>query len=101
MSNTNQNKKIKNTKIIFDKERDELIISGSENQLASPKEYLVGTWWNHEIIQAKAQISAVSGRIIEQKVTFLRKEKLNLYGKNYNALRFNLLSTDKNLPLKK
>jgi hypothetical protein len=101
LSNTNQNKKIKNTKIIFDKERDELIISGSENQLASPKEYLVGTWWNHEIIQAKAQISAVSGRIIEQKVTFLGKEKLNLYGKNYNALRFNLLSTDKNLPLKK
>ena len=101
LSNTNQNKKIKNTKIIFNKERDELIISGSENQLVSPKEFLVGTWWNHEIIQAKAQISAVSGRIIEQKVTFLGKEKLNLYGKNYNALRFNLLSTDKNLPLKK
>ena len=29
----------------------------------------------HEI--AKAQISAVSGRIIEQKVNFLGKEKLN------------------------
>ena len=58
----------------------------------------MGTWWNHEILQAKAQISAVSGRIIDQKVTFLGKEKLNLYGKNYNALRFNLSSTDKKLP---
>ena len=71
LSNTNQNKKIKNTEITFNKEKDKLIISGSENQLISPKEYLVGTWWNHEIIQAKAQISAISGRIIDQKVIFL------------------------------
>lgn len=101
LSNTNQNKKIKNTKINFDKEKKKLIISGSENQLISPKEYLVGTWWNHEIIQAKAQISAVSGRIIDQKVTFLGKEKINLYGKTYDALRFNLSSTDENLPKNK
>jgi hypothetical protein len=98
LSNTNQNKKIKSTKIIFDKEKNKLIISGSQNQLISPKENLVGTWWNHEIIQAKAQISAVSGRIIDQKVTFLGKEKINLYEKTYNALRFNLSSTDQNLP---
>ena len=100
-SNTNQNKKIKNTKIRFNKEKDELIISGSENQITSPKEHPVGTWWGHHIIKAKAQISAVSGRIIEQKVNFLGKEKLNLYGKNYNSLRFNILSTDESLPKKK
>ena len=98
LSNTNQNKKIKNTKIIFDKKINKLIISGSENQLTSPKEYTVGTWWNHEIIQAKAQISAVSGRIIDQKVSFLGKEQINLYGKNYNALHFNFSSTDQSLP---
>ena len=96
-SNTNQNKKIKNTEIKFDKEKDHLIISGSQNQLISPKKYPVGTWWNHEIVQAKAQISGVSGRIIDQKVTFLGKEKLNLYGKNHTALRFNFSSTDENL----
>jgi hypothetical protein len=33
LSNTNQNKKIKSTKIIFDKEKNKLIISGSQNQL--------------------------------------------------------------------
>ena len=64
ISNTNQNKKIKKTEIKFDKKKNNLAISGSENQLTSPKEYPVGTWWDHEIIQAKAQISAVSGRII-------------------------------------
>ena len=26
------------------------------------------------------------------------EEKINLYGKNFDALRFNLSSTDKNLP---
>lgn len=100
-SKTNQNKKIKNTEINFDKKKQELIITGSENQLSSPKEYLVGTWWNHEIVQAKAQISAISGRIIEQKVTFLGKETISLYGKTYQALRFNFSSSDKSLPDKK
>jgi hypothetical protein len=100
-SKTNQNKKIKNTEINFDKKKQELIITGSENQLSSPKEYLVGTWWNHEIVQAKAQISAISGRIIEQKVTFLGKETISLYGKTYEALRFNFSSSDKSLPDKK
>jgi hypothetical protein len=97
-SKTNQNKKIKNTEINFDDIKKELIITGSENQLSSPKEYPVGTWWNHEIVQAKAQISGISGRIIMQKVIFLGKEKINLYGKDYNALRFNFTSSDETLP---
>jgi hypothetical protein len=100
-SKTNQNNKIKNTEIIYDKKNKELLISGSENTLTSPKEYPVGTWWDHEIVQAKAQISAISGRIIKQKVTFIGKEKINLYGKTYNALRFNFSSSDKSLPDKK
>ena len=100
-SKTKQNKKIKNTVITFDKVKDKLIITGSENQLTSPKEYMAGTWWNHEIIQAKAQISAISGRIIEQKVIFLGKEKLNLYGKTYDALHFNFSSSDETLPSNK
>ena len=101
LSRTNQNKKIKKTEINFDRTKNKLIITGSENELISPKEYPVGTWWNHEIVQAKAQISAISGRIIEQKVNFLGKEKIILYGKTYNALRFNFSSSDPKLPDKK
>ena len=100
-SKTNQNKKIKNTEITFDKIKQKLIITGSENQLSSPKEHLVGTWWNHDIVKANAQISAISGRIIEQKVTFLGKKEIILYGKNYVALHFNFSSSDENLPDKK
>ena len=50
---------------------------------------IIGTWWNHEIVQKKAQISAVSGRIIEQKVKFIGKEDVKIGNKVYKTLRFN------------
>ena len=58
---------------------------------------MLGTWWNHSIVKADAQISAVSGRIIKQKVTFLGKENIELNGKLYKTLHFNFSSSDKKL----
>ena len=94
-STTNQNGKEKYVNIIF--ENDEYIIDGSSYKGRAPKDYLIGTWWNHSIVKAKAQISAVSGRIIEQRVTFLGKEKIKFNNKEYNALHFNFSSADKKL----
>ena len=53
--------------------------------------------WNHEIVKAKAQISAISGRVIEQKVTFVGKETINIGEKKFNTLRFNFSSSDETL----
>jgi len=94
-SKTDQNgkKKYVNMKM----EGGEYIIDGSSYKGKAPKEYLLGTWWNHSIVKAAAQISAVSGRIIKQKVTFLGKETINLGGKTFNTLHFNFSSTDKKL----
>ena len=78
-------------------ENGEYIIDGSSYKGKAPKEYLLGTWWNHSIVKTAAQISAVSGRIIKQKVTFLGKETIKLGNKSYNALHFNFSSTDKKL----
>ena len=100
-SKTLQNKKEKFVDINYDKEKDELLINGSSYQGVAPKDYIVGTWWNHEIINANAQISAISGRIIKQKVTFLGKEKVKLNGKTYDSLHFNFSSSDESLPEKK
>ena len=100
-SKTNQNKKKKYVNIKFDEINSKLIVDGSSYKGDADKDFIVGTWWNHEIIKAKAQISAISGRIIHQKVTFLGKERLNINGKTYEALRFNFSSSDKNLPEKK
>ena len=94
-SKTNQNGKEKYVNIKL--ENNELKIDGSSYKGMAPTKYLLGTWWNHSIVKAPAQISAVSGRIIEQKVTFLGKEKLNIDGKIYNALHFNFSSSNKSL----
>ena len=51
-----------------------------------------------EIIQAKAQISGISGRIIEQTVTFIGKEEIKLGEKTFKTLRFNFKSSDESLP---
>ena len=98
-SKTNQNEKNKYVNIIL--ENNEYIVDGSSYKGKAPVDFLIGTWWNHDIVEAKAQISAVSGRIIKQKVKFLGKETIQLAEKEYNTLHFNFSSTDKKLDKKK
>ena len=95
---TNQNKKEKYVNIKIDERDNNLIIDGSSFKGKADKDIIVGTWWNHEIVQKKAQISAVSGRIIEQKVKFIRKEDVKIGDKTYKTLHFNFSSSDPNLP---
>ena len=99
-SETNQNKKEKYVNISIDSDKN-LIVDGSSYKGKTSKENIIGTWWNHEIVKAKAQISAISGRIIEQKVTFVGKEKVIIGDKTFNTLRFNFKSSDESLPEKK
>ena len=94
-SNTNQNDKKKYVNIEL--KDNEYIIDGSSYKGMVPTEFLIGTWWNHSIVEAKAQISAVSGRIIKQKVKFFGNETINFDEKSYNTLHFNFSSTDKKL----
>ena len=98
-SKTDQNGKSKYVNIIL--ENNEYIIDGSSYKGRVSDEYVIGTWWNHSILKAKAQISAVSGRIIKQKVKFLGKETIKISEKEYNTLHFNFSSTDKKLDKKK
>ena len=97
-SKTNQNKKEKYVNIKLNKDKNKLFIDGSSYKGDAEINFMVGTWWNHEIVKAKAQISAISGRIIEQKVKFLGKKQIELNGKSYEALHFKFLSSDETLP---
>ena len=94
-SKTNQNGKEKYVNIRA--KGNDLIIDGSSYKGKVSNEYLLGTWWNHSIVKAPAQISAVSGRIIKQKVTFLGKEEIKFGEKTFKTLHFNFSSTDKKL----
>ena len=96
-SKTNQNKKEKYVNITVDSNNKNLIIDGSSFKGSVDKDIIIGTWWNHEIVQKKAQISAVSGRIIEQKVEFIGKEEIIIGDKTYKTLRFNFSSSDPSL----
>ena len=97
-SKTKQNKKDRYVNIKFNPSDDNLIIDGSSYKGNANKDFIVGTWWNHEIIKAKAQISGISGRIIDQSVTFLGKEELKIGDKIYKTLHFNFKSSDETLP---
>ena len=96
-SATNQNKKEKYVNIAIDKSGKNLVIDGSSYKGKVSRDLIIGTWWNHEIVQKKAQISAVSGRIIDQKVEFLGKENISFGDKTYKTLKFNFSSTDPSL----
>ena len=96
-SKTNQNKKEKFVNITIDPIDKNLIINGSSFNGKVNKDLIIGTWWNHEIVQKKAQISAVSGRIIEQKVEFKGKEDVKIGDKIFKTLKFNFSSSDPSL----
>ena len=97
-SKTKQNKKDRYVNISVDPNDKNLIIDGSSYKGKASKDFIVGTWWNHEIIKADAQISGISGRIIEQTVTFIGKEEIKIGDKTFQTLHFNFKSSDKSLP---
>ena len=96
-SKTNQNKKNKYVNINVDTTNKDLIIDGSSYKGKASNDIIIGTWWNHEIVQKQAQISAVSGRIIEQNVKFIGKEEVKIENKTYKTLKFNFSSSDPSL----
>mgnify|MGYP001361248160 CR=1 FL=1 len=97
-SKTKQNKKDRYVNIKIDPLDKNLIIDGSSYKGKANKDFIVGTWWNHEIIKSKAQISGISGRIIEQTVTFVGKEEIKIGDKTFKTLHFNFKSSDETLP---
>ena len=97
-SKTKQNDKEKFVTLSFDKKNKEFEIEGSSYTGKGSLDNVIGSWWNHKILQATSQISPVSGSIKEQVVTFIKKEKIEQYGKIYNTDHFKLRSKDMSIP---
>jgi hypothetical protein len=94
-SKTDQNGKLKYVNLEL-KDKN-LIIDGSSFKGKTDPKNQLGTWWNHSLVEAPAQISAVSGRIIHQKVDFLGKETIKINNITYKTLHFKFTSTDKKM----
>jgi hypothetical protein len=100
-SKTHQNKKEKFVNLKLNKDNNEFEIKGSSYSGKASTDNIVGNWWNHKILQSSSQISPISGSIKEQVVTFIGKEKLDLYGKSYDVEHFKLTSKDMSIPKNK
>ncbi len=100
VSETFQNDKRKYVNLTLNKTKKLFEIDGSSFKGQTNEKNIIGSWWNHEIINKNTQISAVSGRILPQKVKFLGKKDITIFGKNYKSLKFQFLSNDSK-PLKK
>ena len=97
-SKTRQNKKDKFVQLKLSDKENEYDIKGSSYTGSASLENVIGNWWSHKILQADSQISPISGSIKEQVVTFIGKEKIELYGKIYEVEHFKLTSKDMTLP---
>jgi len=97
-SKTKQNKKEKFVNLELNTEKNKFIIKGSSYSGEASKDNIIGNWWNHKLLQAESQISPVSGSIKKQTVTFIAKEKIELYGKSYETEHFKLKSKNSDLP---
>ena len=97
-SKTRQNKKDKYVQLKLNENENAYEIKGSSYTGNASLENIIGNWWSHKILQTNSQISPISGSIKEQVVTFLRKEKIQLYGKTYDVEHFKLTSKDMSIP---
>ena len=97
-SKTLQNDKEKFVNLVFNKNKNKFSIKGSSYIGEASINNIIGNWWSHKVLQASSQISPLSGSIKEQVVTFVGKENIYLYGKNYETEHFTIKSKDMSLP---
>jgi hypothetical protein len=91
-SKTKQNDKDKFVNLYLD--QNQFIIDGSSFNGKTSSNYIIGNYWNHSVVKSAAQISPLSGSVKKQKVKFLGKENITLYGNNYSTLHFKILSSE-------
>ncbi len=97
-SKTRQNKKDKYVQLKLNENENAYDIKGSSYTGSASLENIIGNWWSHKILQTNSQISPISGSIKEQVVTFIGKEKIELYGKTHEVEHFKLQSKDMSIP---
>ena len=98
VSTTFQNDKEKYVRLKYDEINNNFIIDGSSFKGKASPDAIIGNWWNHKILKAEKQISPISGSVKEQEVTFVGKENIKMYKKNYFLDHYRLSSKDKDLP---
>lgn len=88
-SKTSDNGKIKFCNIEA-KDNKNYLIEGSSYKGSFNKDFAISSYWNHEILKKEIQISGITCKIRDQKVTFLRKEIIEVRGQPTKTSVFNI-----------
>ena len=97
-SNTFQNDKEKFVNLQLNVNKNKYEINGSSYTGDADLDIIIGNWWNHKILDAKKQVSPLSGSIKEQIVEFINEEEIVINNKNYLVERYKLKSKKDDLP---
>ena len=97
-SNTFQNDKEKFVNLHLNENKKKYEINGSSYKGDASLDIIIGNWWNHKILDAKKQISPLSGSIKEQIVEFIKEEQILIKNKKYLVEKYKLKSKNDNLP---
>ena len=87
-SNTLQMIKKKFVNLVFNETENVFDIKGSSYTGKANRNYIIGNWWNHRILESETQISPISGSIKGQVVTFLKRKKFKFMEKNTLLINF-------------
>ncbi len=93
-STTLQNDKKKFVKLNYDKKKNKFIINGSSYVGEANLDNVIGNWWNSKILEAKTQISPLSGSIKKQTTKLTNKDEIEFNGKRIKLFQFKLKSTE-------
>ena len=93
-STTLQNDKKKYVKLNYDEKKNKFIINGSSYVGEANLDNVIGNWWNSKILEAKTQISPLSGSIKKQTIKLTNKDETEFNGKKIKLFQFKLKSTE-------
>jgi len=93
-STTLQNDKKKFVKLNYDKKKNKFIINASSYVGEANLDNVIGNWWNSKILEAKTQISPLSGSIKKQTIKLTNKDEIEFNGKRIKLFQFKLKSTE-------
>ena len=93
-STTLQNDKKKYVKLNYDEKKNKFIINGSSYVGEANLDNVIGNWWNSKILEAKTQISPLSGSIKKQTIKLTNKDEIEFNGKKIKLFQFKLKSTE-------
>ncbi len=93
-STTLQNDKKKYCKIELWWKKNKFIINGSSYVGEANLDNVIGNWWNSKILEAKTQISPLSGSIKKQTIKLTNKDETEFNGKKIKLFQFKLKSTE-------